>query len=287
MIVPKIGQTGAAVALHYDELDVFYREIWGDHVHHGYWRTGRETPTEAADALAELVAERLDLRPGMALCDIGCGYGETARLLASRYAVSVEGVTISESQARLAAERRAPGVSIALCDWLQNGFADARFDRAYAIESSEHIGDKQRFFAEAFRVLRPGGRLVVCAWIAKTAASRWERRFLLEPICRQGRLPGMGTEDDYRALAGGAGFDMLAAEDISKKVWRTWPICIRRSLARLATDARYSRFLFVQEAHNKVFAATLFVILAAYATGAMRYCVFIFRKPLSRPFSSG
>ena len=140
----------------------------------------------------------------MALCDIGCGYGETARLLASRYAVSVEGVTISESQARLAAERRAPGVSIALCDWLQNGFADARFDRAYAIESSEHIGDKQRFFAEAFWVLRPGGRLVVCAWIAKTAASRWERRFLLEPICRQGRLPGMGTEDDYRALAGGA-----------------------------------------------------------------------------------
>lgn len=279
MIVPKTAQTGAAVALHYDELDAFYREIWGDHVHHGYWRTGRETPSEAADALAELVAERLDLKPGMALCDIGCGYGETARLLASRHAVGVEGVTISESQARLAAERRANGVSIALSDWLQNGFADTRFDRAYAIESSEHIGDKQRFFAEAFRVLRPGSRLVVCAWIAKAAASRWERRFLLEPICRQGRLPGMGTEDDYRALASAAGFDTLAAEDISKKVWRTWPICIRRSLARFATDARYRRFLFAREAHNKVFAATLIVILAAYATGAMRYCVFVYRKP--------
>jgi tocopherol O-methyltransferase len=279
MIVPKTNQTSAAVALHYDELDAFYREIWGDHVHHGYWRTGRETPAEAAEALAELVAERLDLQPGMALCDIGCGYGETARFLASRHAVVVEGVTISESQAHVAATRRAPGVAITLRDWLQNGLPDARFDRAYAVESSEHIDDKQRFFSEAFRVLRPGGRFVVCAWIAKTKASYWERRFLLEPICRQGRLPGMGTEDDYRALAAAAGFDTLTADDISAKVWRTWPICIRRLLARLANDTRYRRFLFGREAHNRIFAATLFLILAAYATGAMRYSVFVFKKP--------
>ena len=206
MITPKISQPSAAVALHYNELDPFYREIWGHHVHHGYWRTGKETSTEAAEALSELVAERLDLKPGLSVCDIGCGYGETARLFSSRYGVALEGVTISESQFRVAADRRAPGVSISLCDWLQNGFPDCRFDRAYAIESSEHIGDKHRFFSEAFRVLRPGGRLVVCAWLAKAGASGLEQRLLLEPICRHGRLPGMGTEEDYRALASSAGF---------------------------------------------------------------------------------
>jgi len=279
MITPKIDQTSAAVALHYNELDRFYREIWGDHVHHGYWRTGEETSEEAAEALSELVADRLGLKPGMTACDIGCGYGETARLFSSRYGISLEGVTISESQFRVAAARSASGVSISLCDWLQNSFPDAHFDRAYAIESSEHIADKQRFFSEAFRVLKPDGRLVVCAWLAKDRASSLEKRLLLEPICRYGRLPGMGTEEDYRALAQAAGFDVRNADDISAKVSRTWAICIRRSASRLVSDARYREFLFKQGAQNKAFAITLFLILAAYKTGAMRYCVFTFEKP--------
>ena len=289
MITPKIDQSSAAVALHYNELDSFYREIWGDHVHHGFWRTGLETSTEAADALTRLVAERLDLKPGLSACDIGCGYGETARLFSSRFGVSIEGVTISESQFLLAMERPAPGVSITLCDWLRNSFPDGHFDRAYAIESSEHIGDKHRFFSEAFRVLRPGGRLVVCAWLANAGASGLEQRLLLERICRYGRLTGMGTEADYRAFASCAGFDVLAADDISANVRRTWTVCIKRSAAKLFSDRRYRQFLFAERAKNKVFALTLFLILAAYATGAMRYCVFTFQKPeasLEQPAST-
>ncbi len=86
MIRPKQPQTTPAVAAHYDELDSFYREIWGQHVHHGYWATGRETPAEATVSLIELLAERLSLRPGLRVCDIGCGYGATARYLAATHA---------------------------------------------------------------------------------------------------------------------------------------------------------------------------------------------------------
>ena len=56
MIRPSRPQTTAAVAAHYDELDPFYREVWGEHVHHGFWATGRESPTAAAEALVDLVA---------------------------------------------------------------------------------------------------------------------------------------------------------------------------------------------------------------------------------------
>jgi tocopherol O-methyltransferase len=279
MIIPKTYQTSAAVARHYDELDPFYREIWGDHVHHGYWRTGKETSGDAAEALAGLVAERLGLQAGMTVCDIGCGYGETARLFSSRYSVSLEGVTISERQFKLASTRPLKGVSVSLCDWLENTFPDSRFDRAYAIESSEHIGDKQRFFSEAFRVLRPGGRLVVCAWLAESGAPEWKKRYLLEPICRHGRLPGMGTEEDYIKLAGTAGFRTEGVDDISGNVQRTWPICIRRSASKAVSDRRYREFLFARGSQNKIFALTLFLIFAAYRTGAMRYCVFTFEKP--------
>ena len=95
-------------------------------------------------------------------------------------------------------------------DWLDNGLPDAAFDRAYAIESSEHMVDKARFFAEAQRVLKPGGRFVVCAWLEGEDATPWQVRHLLEPICREGRLPSMGSRADYEALAAAAGFRLAA-----------------------------------------------------------------------------
>jgi ubiquinone/menaquinone biosynthesis C-methylase UbiE len=70
------------------------------------------------------------------------------------------GFTLSAAQYAIAAARPGP-LSFHRRDWLDNGLADAGFDRAFAIESSEHMVDKPRFFAEAARVLKPGGRLVV------------------------------------------------------------------------------------------------------------------------------
>ncbi len=329
MIFPKQPQSVPAVAAHYDELDSFYREIWGDHVHHGYWTTGRESARDAVAALVELVARRLDLVPGQQVCDIGCGYGATARQLANRHAVDVTGVTVSAAQAayaeaahpgatRASAEAQADlrpqahpqaqaapqaqahpqaqaapraqahpqaqvaatgGVTILRQDWLANRFAAAAFDRAYAIESSEHMADKQGFFDQAFRTLKPGGRLVVCAWLARTAPREWEVRSLLEPICREGRLPSMGDEADYRGLAARAGFVLISLEDLSVRVRRTWWICVRRSLGKLVTRSRYRRFLFDRTATNRRFAVTLPRILLAYRTGSMRYCLLVFSRP--------
>ena len=281
MIFPQAAQTSAAVADHYDELDTFYRDIWGEHVHHGFWATGQETPAQAAEALVGLVAERLRLSPGQAVCDIGCGYGATAQMLAEGHGVAVTGVTISAAQAAIAA-RRAPArgtLDIRQQDWLRNDFADGSFDRAYALESSEHMPDLRRFFDEAFRTLRPGGLLVVCAWLARAAPRAWEVRHLLEPICREGRLPAMGDQADYEALLRGAGFELLQVDDISRSVGRTWAICLRRLAGKAVTDRRYLRFLLDKNAGNRVFALTMVRLLLAYRTGSMRYCVLTARKP--------
>lgn len=282
MIHPALPQTAAAVAAHYDELDPFYREVWGEHVHHGYWRTGRETPEAAMEALVDLVAERLELQAGQQVCDIGCGYGATAQRLAERHAVDVTGVTISAAQAARG-QGRAPArgsLTILARDWLESGFPDASFDRAYAIESSEHMENKQRFFTEAFRTLKSGGRLAVCAWLARDQPRTWEVRFLLEPICREGRLPGMGDEGDYRRLAEAAGFETLGVEDLSTQVSRTWSICARRLAANLATRPRYARFLLDRANPNRIFALALLRLLLAYRTGSMRYGLLVFTRPI-------
>ncbi len=281
VILPSETQTTAAIAGHYDELDSFYREIWGEHVHHGYWETGHETSEQAADALVALLAGRLDLKPGQSVCDIGCGYGATAQILAERHGVAVTGVTVSAVQCARAAGRQPARGALRFLhqDWLTNVFPAVSFDRIYAVESSEHMPDKVRFFAEAFRTLRPGGRFAVCAWLSGDHPRPWEIRHLLEPICREGRLPGMGSEADYRQLAERAGFQVTGVTDISQRVRRTWSICIRRMLIGLFTRPRYVRFLLTRGARNRMFAVTLFRIMLAYRTGSMRYCLLVFRRP--------
>ena len=278
MILPRITQTTAAVAAHYDNLDPFYREIWGEHVHHGLWRTGRETPAEATAALVDLLADRLELTPGLHLVDIGCGYGATARRLAHHHGVTVTGFTVSQAQAAHAITvSAAAGVEIRLQDWLANDQPDAGFDRAYAIESSEHFADKGRFFAEAFRTLQPGGVFAVYAWLACDTPRAWQTRYLLEPICREGRLPGLGDERDYRELADAAGFCLQDVVELSRQVRRTWWLCLCRVAAKLVTDAHYRRFVVASA--DRVFALTLLRLLIAYWTGSMRYCLFVLRKP--------
>ena len=276
MILPNTPQDARSVADHYDELDPFYREVWGEHVHHGLWRSGRETRAEAVEALSLAVAGRLGIAAGARLVDIGCGYGATARLFARRCDATVTGFTVARAQADHADP--AGGVTILHRDWLANGLPATGFDGAYAIESSEHMADKPRFFAEAWRVLRPGGRLVVCAWLASERPRPWEVRHLLEPICREGRLPSMGSETEYRAMAEAAGFATSGFEDVSRHVRRTWRIIIADVTRRLATSRRYRAFLRDARAHNRIFVATLPRLALAYRTGAMRYGIFTFVK---------
>jgi tocopherol O-methyltransferase len=278
VILPSVPQRAGDVAAHYDELDAAYRRIWGEHVHHGYWVTGRESPAEAADALTRLVGARLAVAPGQKLVDIGCGYGATAAQFAHAGA-EVTGFTLSQAQAAVARGRPQPGLGFHVRDWLANGLPDADFDGGYAIESSEHMEDKARFFAEAARVLKPGARFIVCAWLEGERATRWQIRHLLEPICREGRLPSMGSRGDYEALAAAAGLSLLSYEDISRNVRRTWSICARRFAARLVTDRDIRRLALSKAVRSRDFMLSLPRLILALRTGAMRYGIFVWEKP--------
>jgi tocopherol O-methyltransferase len=279
MITPKTQQTADAVARHYDTLDRFYREIWGEHVHHGLWRTGQETPLQAVEALTQLVAERLELTPGQAVCDVGCGYGGTARLLADRWGCDVTGLTLSEKQlayAMTAHPRANP--RLIRQDWLSNDFQDASLDAVLSIESSEHMVDKPRFFAEVVRTLKPGGRFATCVWLSSERPSPAAVNHLLEPICREGRLPGMGSESEYRTMMREAGLRVLSFEDLTPYVWKTWWLCLTRAAKGVLTEASYRKFLLDPGNGDRLFAVTLLRILIAYRTGAMRYGLFAARK---------
>jgi tocopherol O-methyltransferase len=271
VIVPGATATAAGVADHYDELDVAYRRIWGDHVHHGYWRSGRESPAEAVEALVGVVEERLDLQPGQDVCDIGCGYGATAAALAARRGVSVLGLTVSAAQERIARARAVPGFTCRRADWLDNGLPDAAFDAAIAIESLSHMPDKPRVFGELARVVRPGGRVVIVDWLAAEHPSTAARRLLLDPICREGRLPALHAVSEYEAFLRAAGLSVVGSDDLSRRAARTWTVVARRLPGVLARDPR----LLARAWPERAFLPSLARIPIALRTGAMRLVLLV------------
>ena len=279
MISSRKEIRGEDVASHYDELDRFYREIWGEHVHHGLWLRGDETRDEAVRQLAELVGREAAVTKSSRVVDIGCGYGATAQLLVDELGAEVTGFTISEAQYAIA-QARAGGKgnpTFILGDWLTNTLPWDSFDAAIAIESSEHM-DKAAFFAQAQRVLRPGGRLVVNAWLSCESPTRHQERWLIEPICREGRMPHLGTETDYRQLAAKAGFRLEKFQDVTQQIARTWPMIVRVFLWNLLCKPSYIRFILDPKSKNAIFGLTIVRLWLAFRTGAMRYGVFTLVK---------
>jgi tocopherol O-methyltransferase len=271
------------VAEHYDELDPFYRELWGEHLHHGLWRTGSESPEAAVVRLVERAAEAVDLEPRDRVCDVGCGYGAPARLLARRFGARVVGYTLSKQQAAVARRTDRPGPGrgprYVLGDWLENDLPTASFDAVLAIESTEHMRAKMRFFTEAWRVLRPGGRLTVCAWTVPASLRPWQRRHLIEPLSREGSLAPLATVEEYRSWVHGAGFDGIWTEELTEEVRRTWDVVLRRTAAHLLTRPATWQYLLDCRHRHRGFAKAVLRIRVAYGVGALRYTILTAQKP--------
>lgn len=122
----------------------------------GYWKQA-ETLEEAQEAKLKMICEKLELKPGMSLLDIGCGWGGLAEYAAKNYNVSVFGVTISAEQQKLAQQRcEGLDVTILLQDYRD---LDRQFDRIVSVGMFEHVGPKNyaTYFSVVNRNLKPNG----------------------------------------------------------------------------------------------------------------------------------
>ena len=121
-----------------------------------YWKDAT-TLKQAQEAKLKLICEKLQLRPGMTLLDIGCGWGGLAAYAAKNYGVSVHGVTITAEQQKMAQERcKDLDVQILLQDYRD---LNSQYDRIVSVGMFEHVGPKnyQTYFNVVARNLKPDG----------------------------------------------------------------------------------------------------------------------------------
>jgi cyclopropane-fatty-acyl-phospholipid synthase len=161
------GRDAAAIAHHYDVSNEFYRLVLGPSMTYScaYWYEDGLSLETAQAAKYELICRKLDVRSGMRLLDVGCGWGSMAIHAAQHHGASVVGITISEAQATLARQRVAElglggQVEIRLQDY--RDIADGPFDAISSIGMFEHVGEGQmaEYLTVLHRLVRPGGRVL-------------------------------------------------------------------------------------------------------------------------------
>ncbi|BCU77395.1 methyltransferase domain-containing protein [Luteolibacter sp. LG18] len=221
-------------ARHYDTLDVWYRALWGDHLHHGIWHPETPDRAEANANLLRAVAQAAGLRPGMRVCDVGCGYGGPARWLAGHFEVEVTGVTISPVQYEAAKRRtRDPRVRYLLGDWLGSGLPEGEFDAVVAIESVFHFTEPRAACREMIRVVKPGHRIVIAGWIIGDLVPAWARWLLIEPIRAAGEMPGLADEWTCRRRFEEEGAEAVSMTRLGMLVEQSWSDAMGRALRGL------------------------------------------------------
>ncbi|MCL1466961.1 methyltransferase domain-containing protein [Argonema galeatum] len=223
----------------YDASSGLWEQIWGEHMHHGYYGPDGNQKKDRRQAQIDLIEELLtwaQVQHAQDILDVGCGIGGSSLYLAQKYNASATGITLSPVQASRATERaQVAGLStrteFQVADALNMPFADASFDFVWSLESGEHMPDKQKFLQECYRVLKPRGTFLMATWCHRPAMSpnkplTLDEQKNLEEIYRVYCLPYVISLPEYEAIARHLCFQNIRTADWSKAVAPFWDIVI-------------------------------------------------------------
>jgi ubiquinone/menaquinone biosynthesis C-methylase UbiE len=208
----------------------------GRHLHFGYWDEPAnadgsvEDFTNAAESLTRLVCSFAGIDSGLFVLDCGCGFGGTLASINERFSNGhLVGLNIDPRQlARAKAEVQPYNgnhVDFVEGDACQLPFQNDSFDVVLALECIMHFPNREQFFQEAHRVLKPGGRLVLTDFFVTPLLSKLYELLLYR---LSGRINNGFTAANYQDLAKATGFISLEEKDITRSIQPSYPVIVKK-----------------------------------------------------------
>ncbi|XAR52073.1 Tocopherol O-methyltransferase [Bertholletia excelsa] len=285
----------SGIAEFYDQSTGLWEDIWGDHMHHGFYDPDYSSSSlsDHRSAQIRMIEEALRFarvpedpakRPTNIL-DVGCGIGGSSRYLARKYDAQCQGITLSplqaqRAQALTAAQGLADKVSFQIADALKQPFPDGQFDLVWSMESGEHMPDKAKFVNELVRVAAPGATIIIVTWCHRNLSPsekslQQEEKELLKKICDAYYLPAWCSADDYVKLLQSLSLEDVKAADWSEYVSPFWPAVIRSALT-------WKGFVSLLRTGWKTMRGALVMplMIQGYKKGTIKFAIISCRKSL-------
>ncbi|KAL3510347.1 hypothetical protein ACH5RR_029748 [Cinchona calisaya] len=281
------------IAEFYDQSSEIWEDIWGDHMHHGFYDPSSTVSlSDHRSAQIRMIEEALKfalvseepLKKPKSIVDVGCGIGGSSRYLASKYGAECTGITLSPVQAKraqalAAAQGLENKVSFEVADALNQPFPDGKFDLVWSLESGEHMPDKTKFVNELARVAAPGATIIIVTWCHRDLSSSEqslnpEEKKLLDKICDAYYLPAWCSTDDYVKLLQSLSLQDIKAADWSEYVAPFWPAVISSALSwKGITSLILSGWKTIRGA------MAMPLMVEGYKKGLIKFAIIACRKP--------
>ncbi len=214
-----------SIISYYDNTWLDYRALWINKkdraLHFGYYETNTETHSEALMNLNKAMAQRANIDARDHVLDAGCGQGGSALWLAANIGCTVSGITLVPHQVEIASKEAKhrnlqDKVKFFVADYTQTDFENASYDVVWACESLCHAADKKKFYTEAYRLLKAGGRLIAAEYIRNSRTNKPEDEYYLRHWCDGWSMSDLDTWDEHLKNMTDAGFVNANTEDVTK-----------------------------------------------------------------------
>lgn len=278
--------TSNRVLEYYNQCYIDYQIAWRVNktfsIHYGFYDREHNDHDSAVANMNSVMSRTARITAGDRVLDAGCGVGGSSVWLAENVGASVVGINLSARQLEIAGQLAAAhGVSAMTQFCVQNyndiKFPDGSFDVVWGLESICYAESKERFLAEAARVLKPGGRLVVADGFLKREGLRGRERLHLDAWLEGWAVPNLASVSGFRRCLEKLNFKNVEFTDITDNVMPSSKKMFRSSILLYPL----SKFFEWRGARTKMQAKNLSAAYHQYLAlrqGAWLYGIFYAEK---------
>ncbi len=225
----KEHNTKEDIVAYYDATQFDYKVVWyGKHIpslHFGFYdKEKADNHFAALSNTNAYLAEQARIGDGDKVLDAGCGLGGSTIWLAQHFDADITGINITQGQVDQAnktiKDMEFKGKARFIqADYTQTPFEDQTFDVIWACESVCHAKHKIDFYKEAYRIMKPGGRIVLAEYLRLKRPLGTEDEVLLKnKWLNQWAIDDIDTEQEHYSNMEKAGFQNIRIDNVNDKV---------------------------------------------------------------------